>query len=255
VTATPAELFDLTGQTALVTGASSGLGVEFAGTLRAAGATVILAARRKDRLVELCAGAPGMDYVVCDVADDSSVESAVATVVERHRQIDILVNNAGTTWSGPAESEPIEGFRSVVEVNLVGHFHMAQAVGRHMLERGSGSIINIASIHGLVAAAPNHQTSYAASKGGVVNLTRELGVQWAKRGVRVNGIAPGYFSSELTDEFLKAERGRQYVTRNTAIGRPGLGQELAGALLLLASRAGSYIAGEVIVVDGGWTAK
>ena len=247
-------LFDLSGKVALVTGASSGLGVLFAETLRDAGAIVVLAARREDRLRALCEGQERFDYVVCDVTDDASIATAVDQVLARHDGVDVLVNNAGTTFAGRAEHEPIATFRAVLEANLTGAFHLTQRVVHGMLERRRGSIVNIASVHGLVSAAPNAQGSYAASKGGLVNLTRELGVLWADQGVRVNAIAPGYFPSELTGNMLDSESGTRFITRNTPMRRPGRVEELAGALLLLASDAGSYITGQTIAVDGGWTA-
>jgi NAD(P)-dependent dehydrogenase (short-subunit alcohol dehydrogenase family) len=196
-----------------------------------------------------------MDYVECDVSDGPSIDAAVDEALGRHGRVDVLVNNAGTTWTGPADEEPMEEFRRVIDVNLVGLFHLTQRIGVHMLGRGSGSVVNIASIHGIVSSAPNGQASYCASKGAVINLTRELAVLWARQGVRVNAIAPGYFPSELTEEFLADEKGLSYVARRTPLGRAGVSEELAGALLLLASGAGSYITGQVLAVDGGWTAQ
>lgn len=254
MSATPGELFDLSDRVAVVTGASSGLGQQFALTLAAAGANVVAVARREPNLIELSALSPRIDYVVCDVTDDTAVVDSVQTIVDRHGRVDVLVNNAGTTHAASALEEPLERFREVLEANLISSFHLAQQVGRHMVSRGSGSIINVASIHGLVSAAPNPQASYCASKGGAVSLTRELAVQWARHGVRVNALAPGYFPSELTAAMLDDGKGRAYVERKTPLGRAGRGEELAGTLLLLASDAGSYLTGQVIAVDGGWTA-
>lgn len=251
----PDQLFDLTGQTALVTGASSGLGVQFALTLRAAGAEVVVAARRSERLTDLCAEHSGLTAVSCDVADPKSVESAYRTVEERVGEVDILVNNAGTSVPARAEEESLTDFHYVLDVNLVGAFHLTQLVGRGMLERRRGSIINVASILGIVAAAPNRQAAYCASKGGLINLTRELAVQWARYNVRVNALAPGFFPSEATAELLDDEAGAAYIKRNTPMARPGRSGELCGTLLLLASGAGSFITGQVIAVDGGWTAR
>jgi NAD(P)-dependent dehydrogenase (short-subunit alcohol dehydrogenase family) len=248
-------MFDLSGKVALVTGGSSGLGVEFARTLLAAGATVVVAARRGEKLAALCDVTPGLDFVICDISNGHSLTTAVNTVIDRHSAVDILVNNAGTTSVGAAETESIDSFRSVIDLNLVGTFHITQRVAEGMLQRGRGSIINIASIYGQVAAAPNSQASYCASKGALVNLTRELSAQWARRGVRVNALAPGYFPSELTDKFLGDEKGLNFVARNTPMGRAGRLDELSGPLLLLASDAGSYITGQTLTVDGGWTAR
>lgn len=251
----PDQLFDLTGQTALITGASSGLGVQFALTLRAAGAEVVVAARRSERLADLCAEHSGLTAVPCDVADPKSIETAYRTVEERVGEVDILVNNAGTSIPARAEDESLTDFHYVLDVNLVGAFHLTQLVGRRMIERRRGSIVNVASILGIVAAAPNRQAAYCASKGGLINLTRELAVQWARYNVRVNALAPGFFPSEATAELLDDEAGAAYIKRNTPMSRAGRSGELSGALMLLASDAGSFITGQVIAVDGGWTAR
>ena len=153
------------------------------------------------------------------------------------------------------EEEPPDHFRRVIDVNLNALFRLSQLAAVPMLERGSGSIINIASMYGLVAGAPVPQASYCASKGAVVNLTRELGAQWARRGVRVNAIAPGFFPSEMAAEMIEGEGSSKFLRRNTPVGRPGDPHELDGALLLLASDASTYMAGQTIAVDGGWTAR
>ena len=251
----PDQIFDLTGRTALVTGASSGLGVQFALALHAAGAKVVVAARRTDRLAMLCADYQGLTAVSCDLANPASIEAAHGEVEDRVGEVDILVNNAGTSIPARAEDESLTDFQYVMDVNLVGAFRLTQLVGRGMIERGSGSIVNVASILGIVAAAPNRQAAYCASKGGLINLTRELAVQWARYNVRVNALAPGFFPSELTTELLDDEAGGSYIRRNTPMARAGRAEELCGALLLLASNAGSYITGQVIAVDGGWTAR
>lgn len=255
IASTPAELFDLTGRTALVTGASSGLGIEFALTLQAAGAQVFVAARRTDRLEKLCADHPGLVAIACDIANPDSVEAAADRIQHQVGHLDILVNNAGTSIPARAENEKLSDFRYVMDVNVNGAFYLTQLIGRAMLEHGSGSIVNIASILGLVAASPNRLASYCASKGAVISLTRELAVQWAGRGVRVNALAPGFFPSELTTELLDDEAGGAYIRHNTPMGRPGRTSELCGTLLLLASDAGAFITGQVIAVDGGWTAR
>ncbi|MCX2930845.1 SDR family oxidoreductase [Mycobacterium sp. CVI_P3] len=252
---TPAQLFDLTGRTALVTGASSGLGVQFALTLRAAGANVVVAARRSDRLAGLCESHPGLTAVTCDVSDPSSVESAHREVEGSVGNVDILVNNAGLSIPARAEEESLDDFRYVLDVNLVGAFRLTQLVGRQMIANGGGSIVNVASILGLVASAPNRQAAYCASKGALINMTRELAVQWARYGIRVNALAPGFFPSEATADLLEDEAGASYVRRNTPMNRTGRAGELSGALLLLASDAGSYLTGQVLAVDGGWTAR
>ena len=252
---TPAEMFDLDGHIALVTGASSGLGVQFALALQTAGAQVVIAARRADRLKALCEAHPGLTAVACDIADPTSVESAYREVSDRVGAVDILINNAGMSVPARAEEESLTDFRYVLDVNLVGTFSLTQLVGRGMIERCGGSIVNVASILGMVAAAPNRQAAYCASKGGLINLTRELAVQWARHNIRVNALAPGFFPSEATCELLDDDAGAAYIRRNTPMARPGRDGELCGALLLLASNAGSFITGQVIAVDGGWTAR
>ena len=246
----------LEGQVAVVTGASSGLGRRFASVLHAAGATVVVAARRVERLDALAAElADRVLAVRCDVAVDADREALVATTVERFGRIDILVNNAGVNHPVAAEHEPIDDFRRALEVNLVAPFHLAQLAGRVMLAQGSGAIVNIASMLGIVASAPIKEASYCAAKGGVVNLTRELSAQWAGRGVRVNAIAPGWFESEMTETMWSDDTSLRFVQRGTPVGRQGRPEELDGVLLLLAGPGGSYIHGQTLVVDGGWTIR
>ena len=251
----PLAPFRLDGRVAVVTGASSGLGARFARVLHGAGATVVVSARRADRLEALVAELDGAVAIPCDVADGSSIERLVEEAVGSLGRIDVLVNNAGMSEVLPGEDEPVDTFRRVLEVNLVGLFHLSQAAGRHMLAAGSGTIVNVASILGLVASGQLPQASYAASKAGVVNLTRELAVQWARRGVRVNAIAPGWFPSEMTDEMFGDEGGQRFIRRNTPMGRGGEEHELDGALLFLASDASTFVTGQTVVVDGGWTAR
>ena len=250
--------FRLDGRVAIVTGASSGIGHRFSQVLAERGATVLAAARRADRLEELAATSERIHAAACDVADDAQLEALVDRAVADHGRIDIVVNNAGTTDAvTPAEHEDPALFRHVVDVNMNACFVLAAAAARQMIvQEQGGSVINIASVHGLVAAAPNAQAAYAASKGGLVNLTRELAAQWAKHRIRVNAIAPGYFETELTEAmFVGEDAGLRYIRRNTLLGRPGELEELDGPLLLLASDAGSYITGQTIPVDGGWTAR
>jgi NAD(P)-dependent dehydrogenase (short-subunit alcohol dehydrogenase family) len=248
------DLFSLTGKVAVVTGASSGLGERFARVLHGAGATVVIGARRVERL-EALAGELG-DRVVpvaCDVALDSDCERLIDAAGAR---VDVLVNNAGIGTPFPAEEEPLDHWRQTVDVNLTGLFVLSQLAGRRMLAQGSGSIINIASVLGLVASAPIKQASYCATKGAVVNLTRELACQWARKGVRVNGIAPGWFPSEMTNEKMFGdESAMDFLRRNCPMGRGGRDDELDGVLLFLASEASSYLTGVTIPVDGGWTAR
>lgn len=245
--------FRLDGKTAIVTGASSGIGMRFAEVLHAAGANVVAAARRIERLKALAAGHPNIVPVRCDVVDEADCVRLVDTAVEHFGRLDVLVNNAGTTSTVPAEDEPVDQFRRVVEVNLTALFHLSQLAGRRMLAQpGGGVVINVASIMGLVASGQIPQAAYAASKGGVVNLTREMSAQWSRRGVRVNAIAPGWFSTEMTTEMFASDRSQEWVRRRTPMGRAGEAHELDGVLLFLASDASSYVSGQVIAVDGGW---
>jgi len=193
--------------------------------------------------------------VACDVAVDADLERLTAATLERFGRIDILVNNAGISANYPAELEPIAEFRRVVDVNLNALFLLSQLVGRQMIQQGGGSIVNIASILGLVASAPIKQASYTATKGAVVNLTRELAAEWARKGVRVNAIAPGWFPSEMTAEMWTDEGSLNYINRNAPMARGGQEHELDGALLFLAGDASSYVTGQILAVDGGWTAR
>ena len=247
--------FRLDGQISIVTGASGGLGARFSRVLHAAGSTVVLTARRLDRLEVLAADLPGSLAVACDVSVDADLERLAATTIERFGRIDVLVNNAGIGTPMPAEDEPIEHFRRVVDVNLNALFLLSQLVGRQMIAQGHGSIVNIASMLGLVASAPIKQASYTASKGAVVNLTRELGAEWGRKGVRVNAIAPGWFPSDMTNEMFGDESSMSFVRRNSPMGRGGEEHELDGVLLFLAGSASSYVTGQTIAVDGGWTAR
>lgn len=245
--------FRMDGRVVVITGASSGLGAGFARAMASAGATVVLAARRKERLEVLAEELRGRgavaSTVACDVADPQScAEMARATMAE-HGRIDVLVNNAGLGTAVPALKETPEQFRSVVDVNLNGAFWAAKECAAVM---GPGSsIVNVASVLGLTAGfAP--QAAYSATKAAVLGLTRDLASQWGgRRGIRVNSLAPGYFASEMTDEI--PEKMLADITGSTIFGRLGLQPELDAALLFLASDAASFITGTTLVVDGGMT--
>lgn len=253
----PLSSFRLNDRVAVVTGASSGLGVSFAQTLAAAGARVVLAARRQERLQELAsrlqeAGAEAHP-VVCDVTREEDVDRLVSSTLERFQGVDVVINNAGRTRPQPAEHEDIQDFRHTVDVNLTGVFLCAQRFGRVLLEAGRGSIVNVASVLGLVGTGQIPQAAYTATKGGVINMTRELAAQWARRGVRVNALAPGWFPTEMTEDMFSTPEGTRWIRRRTPMGRAGEAHELAGALLFLASDASAYVTGQVLCVDGGWT--
>jgi len=245
--------FDLDGRVAIVTGASSGLGERFARVLDAAGARVVVTARRTDRIEALAASLRDGYALTADLTETGAAEAIVAATLDRFGRLDVLVNNAGAGADRPAVDLPVEEFRRVLEVDLVAPFALAQAAARTMLERGSGSIINIASQFGLVGTTAG-LSAYSAAKGGLVNLTRHLAAEWSPRGVRVNALAPGYFATEMTRDVFEDDQFVAWTTRNTLLRRTGRKGELDGALLYLASDASSYTTGSVLVVDGGWTA-
>lgn len=250
----PTRIFRLDNRVVVLTGASSGLGLGFAHTLGAAGARLVLAARRTDRLDALGRrlAEEGIEATTCtaDVSDPEACARVAVRAVEAFGRIDVLVNNAGVGSAVPSSRETPDGFRGVVDVNLNGTFWMAQACAPHM-PPGS-SIINVASVLGHVA--PRFpQAAYAASKAGVLGLTRNLAQEWSgRKGIRVNALCPGYFSSEITataDEQLRA-----MVADQSMLGRFGEQAELDGALLFLASAASSYVTGTSLLVDGGMSA-
>ena len=246
-------LFDVSGKAALVTGASSGLGEHFARALASRGAVVIAAARRADRLERLVAlieSDGGTAHAVSlDVTDPASVKAAVAKAASLAGRLDILVNNAGIADTHPSMSLPEENWRRVIDTNLDGAWRVAQAAAQVMLAGGEGgSIVNIASVLGLRVA--NHLLAYSAAKAALIHLTKALALEWARHGIRVNAIAPGYVETEINRGFFKSEAGQLMVKRipQRRIGTP---RDLEGALLLLASGAGAYMTGSIVVADGG----
>jgi 3-oxoacyl-[acyl-carrier protein] reductase len=248
-----ANLFDLTGQIALVTGASSGLGVRFAQVLAEAGAAVTLLARRADRLEAVRADieqAGGRAVAIAaDVTDRAAMTRAFDAVEKAFGTVTVLVNNAGVVTSGRAVDMAEDEWRRVIEINLNAVFFAAQEAARRMLAAGkSGAIINIASMLGLSVA--KGVAPYAAAKAGVIQLTKAMALELAFKGIRVNAIAPGWFVTDLTRDYLASEAGAA-IKREIPAGRFGEARDLDGALLLLASDAGRFITGETIVVDGG----
>ena len=245
--------FSLAGKTALVTGASSGLGKRFATTLARAGADVILAARRTDRLEALAREIEGLGrkahVVALDVVDRTSIEEAVKQAIEKGGKIDILVNNAGVAVTEPALEQTEENWDFVVDTNLKGAFFVAQAVAKHMAASGNGgSIINIASI--LAERVLKQLVSYAAAKAGLVQATKAMALEWARYDIRVNAIAPGYIITEINRDFLTGEGGEK-MRKGVPMRRFGEEHDLDGPLLLLASDASRYMTGSLITVDGG----
>jgi NAD(P)-dependent dehydrogenase (short-subunit alcohol dehydrogenase family) len=248
--------FDFKDEVVVVTGGSRGLGLEIAHAFGNAGAQVVITARREQWLIEAEKSMIDRDIsvhaLICDVADSSSVEQTVQQVLEKYGKIDVLVNNAGMTWGTPAESMPLERWQQVINANITGTFLMSQGVGRFMLERGKGAIINVASIAGLGGGQLN-TVGYNASKAAVINLTRALAVEWGSRNIRVNCIAPGMFRTRMTEAIL--ERAESLVAGSTPIGRIGQPGELAPTVLFLASEGASYITGQVVPIDGGRSAQ
>ena len=249
----PSTIFDVRGKVALVTGASSGLGENFARKLAAAGATVVVAARRMDRLQALAAEIArdgGKAHAVqLDVTDRASVQAAVNEAVRMAGALDIVVNNAGIGESRPSIDLTEEDWRRVLDTNLDGVWRVAQESAKAMLAGGKGgSIINIASVLGLRVAP--QLLAYATAKAGVVQMTKALALEWARHKVRVNAIAPGYIETDMNRDVLRSDAGQVLVKRipQRRIGQPS---DLDGALLLLASDAGSYMTGSIVVVDGG----
>lgn len=246
-------LFDLTGRHVLVTGASSGLGRHFAGTLAKAGAVVSLAARRAEALAETVARVEAegghAHAVVMDVTEAASIDRALDAAEERFGPVSVLVNNAGVTVTRSALDLDETDWDGVIDTNLKGVWLTAQSTAKRMVHHGAGgSIVNIASILGMRVAGA--VAPYTVSKAGVVQLTKALALEWARHRIRVNALAPGYIQTELNDAFFETEAGKALMKRvpQRRLGQAG---ELDGALLLLASEAGSYMTGSIIAVDGG----
>ena len=247
------DMFRLDGKVAIVTGASSGLGVAFAKALAEAGADVALGARRVDRLQDTKAlvEAEGRRAITVqtDVAVPEDCQRLVDETVQQLGRVDVLVNNAGVGTAVPATRETVEQFRSVIDINLNGCYWMAQACGR-VMQPGS-SIVNISSILGITTAGLP-QAAYAASKAGLIGMTRDLAQQWTgRKGIRVNALAPGFFASEMTDQY--PQEYFDFIGGRMVAGRKGDERELAAALVFLASDAGGYVTGQTLAVDGGVT--
>ena len=252
-------LFDLAGKTALVTGGGSGIGRQMAEGLAEMGANLVLCARKAERceqaaaeLSELGVTALGMR---CDVREPGEVQAVVERARTELGGIDVLVNNAGTVWGDAPEDVPLEGWQKVIDVNLTGVFLVAQAVGRTMIDRGAGGkIVNIASVAGLGGAPPEIMNAipYSTSKGGVIAFTRDLACKWARHGINVNAIAPGWFPTDMSGQVLEA-RG-DTIRQHIPLARFGGPQDLKGAVVFLASAASDYVTGHTLVVDGGESA-
>ena len=250
------KLFDLSGKVAVITGGSRGLGLQMAEALGEMGAKVVITARKAGELEEAKAHLKGQGIdaltVVNDLQNTDSVQPMVEQVLKGQKQIDILVNNAGAAWGAPAEDHPLDAWYKIINLNLTAVFLMSQTVGRlSMIPRKYGRIINLASIAGLVGTDPRMMPTiaYNASKGGVVNFTRSLAVEWAHHGITVNAIAPGVFPSKMSQGMI--DKAEQIIMEITPMKRLGTDFDLKGLAVLLASDASAYITGQIVAVDGG----
>lgn len=251
--------FDLTGRVAMVTGASSGLGVQFANALGNQGAKLALVARRKERLEEVKKDleSKGMEVFiqVCDVTDSKNVKEAVKNIEEHYGKIDILVNNAGPGLGEPADTMSDETWDRMMKTNIYGVFNVAREVGSIMKKNNYGRIINLGSIHSRVAMPHSDlMTAYATTKGAVFMMTKALATEWANYGITVNAVGPAYFESEMTQDVLANEAFGQVLQAYCPMGRAGKSGELDTAIIYFASEFSSYTTGQLLNVDGGWTA-
>lgn len=253
------EYFDLKGQVAIVTGCSTGLGVQMAKALANQGATIVPVARRQEK-IEAVAKELTEEFGVetlpirCDITDTEAVEALVDKVLEKFGRIDIVINNAGTGAVAPAEDITDDQFSAEINIDLFGTFKVARAAAKKaMIPAGYGRIINIASMYGLVGNKIAPASPYHAAKGGVVNLTRALAAEWGKLGITVNAICPGYFWTPLTKETLDSDWFKEYAKASIPMERYGKEGELDTTALFLASKASSYVNGVMIPVDGGYT--
>ena len=253
------DLFRLDGKTAIVTGGGRGLGRYMAEALSDAGANVVLCARKREPLEEVrreieARGGRAI-ALECDVTEPESVEKVVAAAEEDFGGVDVLVNNSGATWGAPAAEMPLDKFDQVVSVNVRGTFLMAQAVGRHMIETGSGgNIINISSVAALVGGHPDYMQTvgYNSSKGAIISMTRDLATSWAPHGITVNAIAPGWFPTRMSGGLI--EKFEDRMLDGIPLHRFGNPEDLKGVIVFLASPAAAYMTGQTVVVDGGATA-
>ncbi len=251
------KLFDLTGKVAIVTGASSGLGRQFALALAKEGAKIAIVARRVEKLEEVKkeVEALGTECFIhkCDVMKSEEIKTTVEDVKNHFGRIDILVNNAGLGWADAAENTSDDLWMTMMDTNVNGVFYFAREAGRIMKEQEYGKIINIGSIHSTVAMTGMPISAYATTKGALVMMTKALANEWAKYNITVNAIGPAYFPSEMTDNILKSGAISHVIENTCPMKRPGRDGELDGALIYFASDASSYTTGQLLQVDGGWT--
>ncbi|OBQ78974.1 SDR family oxidoreductase [Mesorhizobium sp. WSM3873] len=246
-------LFDLTGHTALVTGSSQGIGFALAKGLAGAGAKVVLNGRDEAKLAVAAAQIPGAATLAFDATDHDAVRAAIDAFEQAQGAIDILVNNAGMQFRTPLEDFPADAFERLLQTNVASVFHVGQAVARHMIRRGRGKIINMASVQ--TALARPGIAPYTATKGAVGNLTKGMATDWARHGLQCNAIAPGYFDTPLNAALVADPAFSAWLEKRTPAGRWGKVEELVGACVFLASDASSFVNGHVLYVDGGITAS
>jgi len=250
-------IFDLTGRVAVVTGASSGLGVQMAKAFARQGADVVILARRLEKLEKVADEIRGLGVkclpIRCDVTNTEDVKKAAEIVEKEFGKGDILVNNAGSGHVGPTEETTDDQWNGVINLDLNGVFKVTREFGKLMIKNNYGRVINIASMYGLVGNSALPCAGYHAAKGGVVNFTRALASEWAKYGINVNCICPGYFETELTVDTLNTESFTNYMKATVPLGRYGREGELDSTAIYLASEASSYVTGVIIPVDGGYT--
>ncbi len=248
------DLFSLSAETFLITGASSGLGVEAARALARQGAKLVLTARREERLEALARELPNAAYYACDLSSTEEIEDLWRFCDQEIGVVTGLLNNAGAAVVKQATEESDEEYRSVLEVNLVSVFAMSKRFAKRLIDvKREGVVVNVASVLGLLGSGQIPLASYTSSKAGVVNLTRELAVQWAQYGIRVNAVAPGWFFSEMTESMFTDEKAQRWIAQRTPMGRAGAVGELDGVFIFLSSKASSYVTGQTFVVDGGWS--
>lgn len=252
------DMFDLSGKTAVVTGGSVGLGAQMAAALAEAGADVVVAARKVERCHQLCAQLEALQVrtlaVACDVSREEDCKRLVDVTVQEFTSLDILVNNAGYTWAADAMNYPLDKWQEVLNINLTGLFQLSALAAKVMKKQGRGKVINVASVSGLGGTTPETQNTvaYNASKGAVMTLTRDLAVKWARHGIYVNAIAPGFFPTHMSRGLL--EKNRHLVLPKVPLNRLGREDDLKGPIVFLSSAASDYVTGQCLFVEGGITA-